>query len=602
MKTISAKDLAFELETIYNKDTLYELWYAPIKNFLLANTDKTWNGQSAANITGGTDMTKMPQKINMAFICANFYNNQEAVLDWYQSQAVEDKMVIEKATWQRFINYKELNEIYGQPVIYAEKVDRAKYYTGNFNLIKDKRIKQWYPYIQIRDNWNTFYINDAQKYLEEKNPKLVFPESMRRQLAEALPKPEGYFLKPVTPVAGITFFNVEKDIFRELPLVTTYYVQNKIAYSQKGYPTLPSVRKMTRSLKLTPFPINENDILRTMMIAGLFEGFTMPSISESVLSVLEKLFSCNFEKKPPVPFLLTHLKGINQFYWNDFIGGVTANIFQIFKEMPSEEWITFENIKQFAFTHFISLTPLNSWSIRKLSIDFQVNSPSHYGSQIGDATDDYVCTPYLAGHIFLLAAFGLMELSIDENKPIRFSYYDGLYACKLTALGAYLLGKTTQYTQPHSDSETKLSFDEQSPIIRIEGNIMLGDTMLNDYATKVSDNRYQFSPEKFLKSCKSTKDLENKIVLFKQTINQKLPAFWENYLQQLITNSKEIYGKNNMRIFQLPTENKDLHRIIAQDPELRRIIIKAEGFHVIVEEKKITSFINRMKALGYLIE
>jgi hypothetical protein len=359
---------------------------------------------------------------------------------------------------------------------------------------------------------------------------------------------------------------------------------------------------MAKTLQLKPFPVEGNDTLRVLMIAGLFEGFAMTSISESPLAILKQLFSRNFEKKPLAPFLLTHLKGINYFYYNDFKSEVTLHIFQIFKDMPPGEWITFENIKQFAATHFIRLAPLSAWRIGKLSIDFGTTSASYYDNHINDATvDDYVYIPHLAGHIFLLAAFGLMEISIDENKPLQFSYYDGLQACKLTALGAYLLGITSKYTQPQNESETKLSFDGQSPIIRIEGNIMLADTMMNDYTTKVSGNRYQFSPEKFLKSCKSTKDLENKIALFKQTINQKLPDFWENYLQELISNSKEIRVKGNMRVFKLPAENKDLHRIIAQDNELRHIIIKAEGFHILVEEKQASAFINRMKALGYLI-
>ena len=56
-----------------------------------------------------------------------------------------------------------------------------------------------------------------------------------------------------------------------------------------------------------------------------------------------------------------------------------------------------------------------------------------------------------------------------------------------------------------------------------------------------------------------------------------------------------------MRVYKLPPENKELHRIVAQDSDLRNVIIKAEGFYILVEEKQSAAFINRMKALGYLI-
>jgi hypothetical protein len=600
METISEKELALKLEMNYTKEPLYELWYAPVKDFLSKNISKSWDGQNAIDITRGINLEKIPQKTEIVIICANFYSNKAAVRALYESQSEQDKKVMAKGTWQEFISLKDLEKIYGQPVMYVEKVPGNTYYRDTYRLIKDNIFKRWHPFLSIHDRWNDSYAANSAKFLENKNPGLVFPDLMRKVFSGALPKPEGYYLKPTNPTEEFTIFDSEETIFRELPLITSYYLQNKINYSQKGYPNAATARKMLKSLQLKTFPGEGENAIRAMMIAGLFEGFKMASILESPLNILKQLFARNFHQKPPAPFLLPHLKGVNYFYYNDFNGDVTINIFQIFKDMPLEHWVTFENIKQFASSHFIKLEPLGPWKMGKLSTEFGMKGG--YGTSINNANvDDYVSIPHLAGHIYLLAAFGLMEISIDENVPLIFSYYDGLQACRLTNLGAYILGLKKDYTQPESDAETKLSFDENSPVIRIEGNIALGDTMMNNYAVKVSGNRYQFSPEKFLKDCKATKDLENKITLFKQTINQKLPVFWENYLQQLVINSQAIHKKNNMRIFKLPPENKELHRIIAQDNELRNLIIKAEGFHILVEEKQSAFFINRMKALGYLI-
>jgi hypothetical protein len=198
---------------------------------------------------------------------------------------------------------------------------------------------------------------------------------------------------------------------------------------------------------------------------------------------------------------------------------------------------------------------------------------------------NYVNTPVLAGHIYLLAAFGLMELAIREKAPPVYSYYDGLYACRLTELGAYILGLKADYTPPESSHETNLLFDENGPNILIDGNLALAGAMLDKYAVKVNENRYQFSPGKFLKDCKTQGDLASKIIFFKQTVGHELPPFWNDYLEQLNQNRTVINRQNNVVVYKLPAENKPLHRLIAQDNLLRPLIIKAEQFYIVIEKQ-----------------
>ena len=59
---------------------------------------------------------------------------------------------------------------------------------------------------------------------------------------------------------------------------------------------------------------------------------------------------------------------------------------------------------------------------------------------------------------------------------------------KLTALGAYVLGKTKDYQPPVSETDNKLVFDENSLMIRVEGNPDLAHVQLMNYAQKVSAN------------------------------------------------------------------------------------------------------------------
>jgi len=41
---------------------------------------------------------------------------------------------------------------------------------------------------------------------------------------------------------------------------------------------------------------------------------------------------------------------------------------------------------------------------------------------------------------------------------------------------------------------------------------------------------------------------------------------------------------------------------MAQDAELKVLILKAEQFHILVANNKVASFKSRMKELGYLVE
>ena len=586
-------DFVERLENQLNGDTLYEILYNPMREFLLKNTEKEWNGISAQTILQNTNLKQKPSKAIMINGISRFFSNSDAAKYFYHSLPEEDRKIIEKATWHSFLTYKDLNEIYGKAVVYVQVSEQR--YGHSFNLIQDKALNKWRTLIHYHNSW---YGNSPEEYLEGCNLTLTFPLMLREIYTTFLPKPKGYYLEVAEAPGKLTIFNAEQDIFKELPTIVAYYKQGNIRYTQKGYPNAASGRKMNKALQLKSFP-DEGEIgLRAMLIAGLFaDDFKIESNYASPLAILKKLFERDFRLHPTAPYLLIHLKGINNFQSGDF-RETTSSILAIFKQMPAG-WITFENLQLYASTHFIELMPIYSFydASRLIVKDFvgeeisiNGNNYKHYGS-----------IPNLAGHVYLLAAFGLMELSIDTDAAQIYSYYDGLRAFRLTDLGAYLLGLKEEYSLPEISDQTKFSFDESSPIIRIEGNVILADTMLSNYAEKVSENRYQLNPGNFLKDCKTETDLKNKITLFKQTIVQHLPVFWEDYLDQLVQNCNLITRKNKFHIYELSPENKELHRLIAQDPVLRSIIIKAEKFHILIKESHKDLFSNRMKELGYLI-
>ena len=591
---MTEKGFAERLEKQFTADILYDILYEPMKEFLLKNTDKEYDGITAVNILQNINLKQKPSKAIMIEGIIRFFSSKKASKCFYDSLSETDKKIIEKATWLSFVTYKDLNDIFGRPVVQAQANQQR--YGNSFTLIQDKALHKWRILMHYHNAW---YAKSSQEYLENSNLTLSFPLLLREIYATFLPKPKGYYLEIAETFQNTAIFNAEHDIFKELPAIVAYYKQGNIRYTQKGYPNAASGRKMGKALQLKSFPDEGDSSLRAMLIAGLFsDDFKIESNYSSPLAILKKLFERDFSRHPPTPYLLQHIKGINNVQNEDFRAESTTRIFDIFRQMPAG-WVTFENLFLHASTHFIELMPLYSFydASRLIVKDYtgqeipiNRNNYQHYAS-----------IPNLAGHVYLLAAFGLLELSIDTDVAQVYSYYDGLRAFRLTDLGIYLLGLKNDYSLPSISTETKLSFDENSPIIRVEGNAVLAGTMLSNYAEKVSGNRYQISPRNFLKDCKTATDLKNKITLFKETLGPDLPFFWEDYFTKMIQNCNLLTKKNKMMVYSLPPENKELHRLIAQDAILRSLIIKAENFNIIIDESKKDQFTNRMKELGYLI-
>jgi hypothetical protein len=594
----SELDLLAILERKFTRIELVDLWINPLKSFLKLNYNSVFNGVSIAEMGGNLSVKPNMTKLECILFCSKFYTNNEALLAFYKSLPEEHQHLVEVLVWNESVGPKELENIFNKPVFWAR--DLSNNYRNSFELVADPVIKFWEKFFKWDSHW-MYGRNTKEEFLECVNPRLLFPTAMRMVYSSILSKPDGYYLKPIELPKSLTVFQAEQVLFSEIPLFTAYYMQGRIGYSQKGYPNSASIKKMAKLVKIQAFPDDQEGSFRHHLMAGLFsENFKLPSISDSPIKIIKYLFSNNYYKVKLPYFLLKHLKKINIIYI-DSLYNASDNILEVIKKLPLEQWVTFENIREYSETHFVNLTLASSYELERLSTDFGLEN-SLYDKPVNKSNvKNLVLIPNFKGHIYLLAAFGLLDLAIDPNLKFVISPYDRLYGCRLTKLGAYVFGLVKDYTPPSIPSETSFFFDEKDPIIRVEGNVALADTIMANYAVKVSENRYQFSPEKFLKDCKTTKNLEDKIGIFKQAINKILPVFWEEYLKQLVENSKVVKNLSKVEVYRLPANRKELHLIVAQDIELRKLVIKAEQFHVLVYEENKLAFVQRMKELGFLV-
>lgn len=598
MTSKELENIRFELNS-KNKEWISMVFYNPFSKFLVKNQTAL---AGEIRSLGIADVRKIPGKADMIDLVIKMYTHEKISKAYFEAQTELNQQIIMRCVWDGGLDRDALEGLVKKSVLV---MDKGRYFYQRVELIPELQA-DWRAFTTILEP-HGFYDHDDD-YLEFTNLSLTLPRTLCRLLSIHLPKPAHYELAPFANLSeAYTVYRIEEVIFEELPRILTYHGQGKIKYTTKGYPNQAAAKKITKSIKLKELCREFEFPLRGLMLAGVLSPqFKLKAITDPPEKIISGLFASGFNRRPVAPFLLPHLKGLSSVYPGDFIPNTTLTIFSVFRQLPEDLWITFENIATYVSARFFDIMPLeNRVLIDKVRAEFEETeedgirqwSLSLYPANLRQ----FVWKPYLAGHIYLLAAFGLMDIATDPLIFTQNTPYDGLYAFRLTKLGAYVLGIRQVYTPPQSVSKTSLAFDDSSPIIRIEGDVLLADTMLGNYATRVSDNRYQFSPGKFLKDCKSTKDIQNKIALFRQTVGQTLPPFWEGYLQELVENSKSFTAYDLVRVFKIPAGNKTLQRLLAQDDELRKLIIKAEHYHIIVPEINLTAFNNRMKELGYVI-
>lgn len=585
--------------SLLNKDDILALFFTNLQKFLVKN--KVSVSHLKLEKHGWTDLKKIPAKESLLYILPILYNDKGIMDGYFKTLSHVEQKVMEKAIWQQSLNRKDLEEIYGVPVL-VDQVRWANYLEIDLTPVVKK---DWGKFITVIRPYG--YFKDREFLLKNTDIQFSLPTILKRLYSLQFPKPVGYYFEPLTTLnKKWEILNFERDIFQVLPSVLSYVIQGKMKFSQKGYVNKASARKMSKSLKMKEFSEADSNCTRSFMLAGFMGSQVKPdAINSPVLKTLEKIFLVDLTMKDTAPFMLPFLKGINNFHSYQFNHSITQNLWTVFRQIPTNEWISFENLEVYVTSRFINLLPLSKWEMQRIQAE-QIS--------IGDSDDtefislneanifQVVGLPYLAAHVYFMASWGLMEIAVDLSKPINLSLYDQLAAFRLTPLGAYILGISSQYSPPEDALKTALIFDENSLFIRIEGNTDFGDTLLSNFTNKVSETRYHFNVGKFLKDVTNSKVLISKINLFKQTVGQQLPAYWEDYLLQLVENSKKVNSSSDVVVFTLPPDDREMHRQVTQDELMRKISTKAEKYKLIVDKKNVPAFAQRMKEFGYLID
>lgn len=592
------------LDYHYNKKELENGMF----KFALKFVQKHLNEISDSKLTNKANkiiQKKSKLKYDICFICALPLSNKH-LFGIFKSELPQDvQSILEKVVWSGFIDEETLEE---ELQIEIRTTNQQSYYSS------------YDAYKGVKPSFRFFKVL-AQEVSPWRYDEFIFglvlPMDLCKILGAYFEKPAIAFITPLESAPDTSFIYADGDtiIAKEWPRIMAYLQQGQIKTNKKNRPLSSTYSKMQRKLDLHEFfPNNKNKLLkslRTSLIAGVVVQYPQKK-DQGFLSTFEHLFKTWFTQSNyrSTPNVLHYIKGMNQLKDHQFFR-VETRVLDLLKELPVKQWISFENLYMHCYYHFKQFNPIPI-ILTKDYLYFELDDPDSLIEKEKYYIDDVVyyqqCVsiPYLQGMFFYLGAFGWLDLAyeavdVSELGLTVMSPYQGLKAVRLTNLGAYLLGQQDKYTPTYHENPIVFSPSETTLTILVNQKSETADAILRPFTQKVSARRYKTNAALFLKDCNTKSDLETKIKLFKDSIQEKLPANWQTFFTSLKQKIDPFQKVSNMIVLRVPPDNKTLLHQIIHDPIIQKLTVKAEGFHLLIAKSDYPAFKKRLNEFGYLI-
>jgi len=604
---LSPRELQEIVSAAYTKDSIYPFFKVFLRSFITNNADLCRQYHVPPY-----SQKPSPTKSELISCLVPFFEHGE--LFRKMKEALPDPLsaVIEKIVWEGGQNHECLEKIFNVKVAYANQELETSYpnpaaeLNPLFGLFRDDATAREYSY------WYSgrLFKNET-SYLHF----LYFPRPLNARLKKFIPAPFGFDLLPVplpeTP--GLQVYSAHDSLYAELPVAQSYVQQGKLNVSESGLLNVASVSKMRKYCGIKEFYPDSSDkyaaSIRTRFIAEMLltlnrRGFTTYDDPVAFIKQGFKLYEKSAFSSAAVLF---HLKGITKV---ETKAEVNPGLFSLLQLLPLGQWVTADNLLKYVLYRELPLELVRDYVAYNYTY---FESDGTYGK-----TKNYLhrvhyrallMEPLLRGTFYLFATFGLVDVAYNvpanpEAEKFNKSYisvFDGLQAVRLTALGAYVCGLTQTYEAPVAHDE-KILLDEQHLFISYTGNNQPLLTILEKVARKAGEHLFKVDYETLLGDCNSSQEVTAKLNMFKQLLSANPPRLWQDFFEAVKTKNLSLPALNaDYQLFELP-QNKDLIQLMASDAFLKKHIIKAERYHIIIPKSSISKVKSYLKKFGFLID
>lgn len=197
--------------------------------------------------------------------------------------------------------------------------------------------------------------------------------------------------------------------------------------------------------------------------------------------------------------------------------------------------------------------------------------------------------------ILSFAALGGYEFMVSNGKAI------GL---RLTRLGRWLVDPTSQFPEQVRgfSKEDDFEVDDRLMLIRVKNPSSPFLTTLKEFADPVMASRYHISDTKLLKGCQSEEELKSRTKQLEDFVIGTPGPHTAEHFNKLAQRFKSIVptpGGTAYRLFDVRTDDRNLMRILTEDPEIVRNSLRVEGGRLLIKMSFLPKFVEKLRMAGY---
>ena len=595
--------VAEALEGSYNKNDLQSAFLKATLDFIKKHANLLVEERAPQAVLDQAFSKKTINKSMLAKICALPFGSKKCYEAFLSTLPAETQTVWQELIWSEKMHQSEIEKKLGI------KVYKVYERGGSHYSFKEAQLRREFEIFQDagRNYYGGYY---------NRTFSLSLPIALRQILVFYHDKPDEAQLSPEKEPSPTQFqyLSGEQDILLELPRLLTFKDQGQIKYTAKDRPSLNTLPKIQRSLNLKEF-FPETDekrlkTLRTFLLAGLLAFVQVRKIPAQTHLMIRDIFRGPYSLLAyTAPLTLPDLKGMG-YVDTYYLHKKEAEMLRLLSDLPSGEWVAMENIQNYVRYNLFDIKPMSEYTARNhLSYSYEEKS-DRYTETHHPVTEDLfqnaILWPNLYGSFFLFAAFGLCDLAYDEpDLPglgrTCFSSWDGLRFVRRTRLGDYVCGARENYDASSIAPASRITLSPDTLLIITEESDSGSSSILAPYTQALGANRYRTDAQIFLKNIRSKRELEAKITLFKQVIGDELPPNWQAFFQEIIHKIDPFETPSDMHILRIPADNKELIRLAAQDPVIKSLVIKAEGYLILIPKGNLAALKRRLQEFGYLV-
>ena len=441
---------------------------------------------------------------------------------------------------------------------------------------------------------------------------IFFPDAYADHSIKELP--EGEFLT----ITG------EADALRCYPVVAAMLAGGELALGSGRY-LVTGQKVAVKRTALKNFGIGETPDLRAILYVQMLTLCHVSSHPNKNASPPDqyKTFSTHLVKNigsdqyyMPL-FIFAHINGLRRSFIEENLCPDLAVHDMRLMAAHDQKWVP---IRDFYMHSFFGVG--TSYNVPFPPLVFNITRDDYHDDLVNTFTDQPLAVDFYTRHfgntfhkgfLYILATLGLVELACQKpvpdaaEKPI--SPYAAIAYARLSPLGRYALGLTKDYDAPQQQKRDYFLVDDQRLIVRdlcVADGSSTGTNpyleILKDIARPIGSGRYEVTPQTFLSPCSTNDDVLQRIKNFRQFVCPKPPTIWETFFSTLLTRCHPLtLNHEDFHVYTLPADDHDLQRLVATDPKLRQLVIRAEGYRILVRTIDLGKFRTRLKALGYLL-